>query len=195
MKLFESWENREVTLWKKWIFRGLLGWAFLLLATKSLGLLWMLVNAVVHWMPRASLAWVPGINLVWFFILVVAMGRVLSSEMSESLKGSICAHFKRCPALARWCACFSCVASSIKVHKVVVPLSQGRGYKIGTLIALFDKDSQQWGQVVFDGEGLWTQKTSYFYLIEDLVEFDAFKASSAFSSENQCYLNEIKEVL
>ena len=169
-----------MVLWDKWIVRGLLGWFVLLVSLRCFGCFMFCVNATVQWLPRAALAWVPGINIIWFAILVLGMGRLLSSESIEPVAQLWVIRLKRCPCLCSWCKCFSqlCLGRCGNTKKVAVPLQQGSGYRMGTVIGTFVRNEQTWCQVVYNGDGWLCWKASYIFLRDDLIDMDDFASQS-----------------
>lgn len=76
-------------IWNQWIIRGVLGWLFLKISLSWVSYLYAFATWVVGWLPHFTLAWVPGINMVWFSALVVGLGRSLSQIQWDNMYGEL----------------------------------------------------------------------------------------------------------
>lgn len=164
-------------LWKKWLCRGMLGWVAGWLGIKVLSVGMQLVNETVKWLPRVALAWVPGVNVLWFFILIVSLGRFLSSSCGEGFFKSCCynAAHKRC--FASYCACIKKIVASVCCgrKKVAIVLPNGEGYRCAILTDTYEKDGKMWGEVMCSSIfGVFRNKQ--LIAMSDMISLDEFKS-------------------
>jgi len=61
-----------------WLYRGVLGTAGIVIFIRVMSSVYALLYVCTMWLPRSSLVWVPGIDILWIIIFVVVIGRILS---------------------------------------------------------------------------------------------------------------------
>lgn len=166
-------------LWSRWIISGVLGWLFVGFSSKILSIVMLCVNAMVHWLPRITLAWVPGLNILWCGILIIAMGRLLNSDQASMVCKMLCEHMKTCPALLKWyLSCRSrCYLTCSGSKKIVYMCSSGDRYKVGYLVGTYRKDHRTWGEVA--KRRRFCKQTTYLMKMDDIIHFDTFEAMVA----------------
>ena len=69
---------------KKWCVYGISGSILGTFFYKVIAYMYTVIHAWIQFLPYITLAWVPGLDVLWAFVLVLGIGYVLSMEMFDS---------------------------------------------------------------------------------------------------------------
>lgn len=117
-----------------WFFRGLIAWLSLSIILNILTFTYSFVHASVQFLPRFLLAWVPGLNVLWWVALIFILGKLCCDDTVCNFLGS----YKDYIEYFRSLCGFKYETVCCSVNGV---------YVIGKIVDKFEKDGQVWASV------------------------------------------------
>lgn len=73
-------EKNSMSEYSLRFIRGFIAFCILLVLKRSIAYIYVFIRASVAWLPHSALAWVPGIDVLWWVLIILGLGYVVGSE-------------------------------------------------------------------------------------------------------------------